>query len=354
MNRCRPFYPLLVSSGLPVREEAMLAEHLAACEECRESVALLRLVPIESAGHDGVTLAPGTRVASVLVEGEIGRGGSSVVYRARNAVTRQPVALKVLDRRRLEAPGVVERFARDAKLVARLRGEHICRVNTFGHLPSGEPFIILELLEGEDLQAPLDRGERLDEATAIDHVLQACTGLAEAHAHGIVHRDIKPANLFRTARPDGSPLIKVLDFGIAKPPPEMNTENLTMTGAQLGSLPYMSPEQLRSSRKVDARTDIWSLGATLHHLVSGHLPFGDAGSPVDIALRIWTESPAALDGVSRELASVVAQCLANAPADRPPDVVVLARSLAPIGGTAARGHLERIERIASLGREVTA
>jgi serine/threonine-protein kinase len=353
MDRCRPFYPLLVRSRLSVREEAMVVQHLVECEVCREAAALLRPLPSEPAWQDVAMLEPGTSVASVLVEAEIGRGGSSVVYRARNAVTRQPVAVKVLDHSRLEAPGAVERFTRDAKLVARLRGEHICRVNTFGHLAGGEPFMIMELLEGEDLQAPLDRGERLDEATAIDYVLQACTGLAEAHAHGIVHRDIKPANLFRTARPDGSSLIKVLDFGIAKPPPEMNAENLTMTGAQLGSLPYMSPEQLRSSRKVDVRTDIWSLGATLHHLVSGRLPFGDAGSPVDIALRIWTEPPVPLDGASRELAAVVARCLAHAPADRPQDVVALARALAQTAGTPARDHVERIERIASLGREVT-
>ena len=349
MSRCHAFYPLLVRSDLAGADAATLTDHLADCEACREAAALLRAPAVDTGAdeEDGLTLAPGTRVDNLRIDAAIGRGGSSIVYRARHVTTGQTVAVKVMHRRILGAHDAVERFVRDARLGARLRSEHVCRVLTFGQLPTGEPFTVMEHLEGEDLQTRLERGGPIAGASVIEHALQVCTGLIEAHGRGIVHRDLKPANLFCTARPDGSPLVKILDFGIAKPPPEMTPAGLTATGVRLGSLPYMSPEQLRSSRSVDARTDVWSLGATLYHLVSGRLPFSTEGSPVELALRIWTEPPAPLVEAPAGLAQVITTCLARAPDARYQDVVELARALASIADDAiGRAQVERIERIA--------
>src|SRR6185295_7457724 len=184
----------------------------------------------------------------------------------------QQVALKFLLPEYLNNLPVVERFVREARASAALRGEHVCRVSDVGALDSGAPYIVMELLDGGDLASLLAHGGPLQVPIACDYILQACVGVAEAHALSIVHRDLKPANLFLTRRTDGAPLIKVLDFGIAKAQGDASF-SLTQTASVLGSPGYMSPEQLRSSRDVDLRSDIWSLGVILYELVVGRPPF---------------------------------------------------------------------------------
>ena len=340
---CRDFIPLLVRNALPLPEQVRLDAHLASCEACREAAELLRIdAPPEPALVDGVEL--GSTVENYRIDKLIGTGGMSLVYAATHAVTGHRVAIKLMRRELVASAELVERFTREASLVARLRGEQICRITTFGQLASGAPYMVLELLHGEDLHAVLERGP-LTVPTVVDHVLQACAGLAEAHAQGIVHRDLKPANLFVIARPDGSPLLKILDFGIAKLRFTSPDHLLTRTGARLGSLPYMAPEQLRSSRTVDTRADIWSLGVTLQQLATGELPFSTRHSPADTAIRIWTDEPAPPHGVPPGLADVVHACLAKDPRDRPGDVARLAAALAPFGGPRAIESSARVARI---------
>ena len=212
---------------------------------------------------EGEVLAGKYRVEKVL-----GVGGMGVVVAATHATLRQKVAIKFL------LPGasdeVVQRFLREARAAVRLRSDHVARVIDVGELESGAPFMVMEYLAGSDLSAVLrDRGALpIDEA--VDYVLQACEAIAEAHVAGIVHRDLKPANLFLTKAPDGSPSVKVLDFGISKDSGGGDGEDeqgLTRTTAVLGSPHYMAPEQMRSTRSVDGRADIWSLGVILFQLL---------------------------------------------------------------------------------------
>lgn len=340
---CGDAHRLLVREDATASERVELAAHLAGCLACREDAELLRGDVVDEFAP-ATTLAVGDRIDRYQIIRVLGSGGMSVVFEARHVELKKRVALKVLHRTLVASPEANARFARDASLVARLKGEHICRVNMLGRMPDGEPYMVLEFLDGEDLCAKVARQGPLPVATSVDYVLQASIGIAEAHHYGIIHRDIKPANLFRVLRPDGSALIKVLDFGIAKVRADARLDGLTRTGMPLGSMPYMSPEQLRSSKSVDERTDVWSLAATLHHLVVGEPPFGIEPAPI-VALRIWDDEPSIPRHVPPGLAAAIARALHKDPRDRHVDIAELAIALAPFGSANARASSERIERI---------
>ena len=274
-------------------------------------------------------MQPGDLIAGKYrIDQVLGQGGMGVVVAATNLHIDQRVALKFLLPELLSDGAVVERFLREARASARLRSEHICRVHDVG-LENGAPFMVMELLDGRDLASMLSAGGPMPVAVAADCVLQATMGLAEAHALGIVHRDLKPANLFVTRRLDGTPLVKILDFGIAKAPSDTQF-NLTRTTAVMGSPGYMSPEQLRSTRDADARSDIWALGVTLFELVAGRPPF-TAESITELTLRVAMDPTPPLPGVPREFAQVVARCLEKDPSRRFANVSQLAAALAPFG-----------------------
>src|SRR5262249_43617117 len=150
------------------------------------------------------------------VERTLGSGGMGVVLAATHVQLGEPVAIKLLRSEVARRPGAIDRFLREARVAMRLRGEHVVRIHDVGTLDDGVPFIVIEHLDGEDLAARLRSTGRLPIAEAVDAVLQACEAIAEAHAMGVVHRDLKPANLFLTSRVDGSPCVKVLDFGVSK------------------------------------------------------------------------------------------------------------------------------------------
>ena len=212
-----------------------------------------------------------------------------LVVAATHVHLNQRVALKVLRPDDARNPQILERFVREARAAAALRGEHVCRVSDVGELEDGTPYIVMELLEGIDLSRTLQTSGPLPVQRACSYVLQACIGISEAHSLGIVHRDLKPANLFVAHRPDGTPIIKVLDFGIAKAVSDESTDfSLTKTSVVLGSPGYMSPEQLRSSRDVDLRTDIWSIGVILFELITGKRPF-NAQSITELAIRVTVD-----------------------------------------------------------------
>src|SRR5262245_41329189 len=225
----------------------------------------------------GVPVGEGTMLADKYrVERVLGRGGMGVVVAATHVELDQRVALKFLLPEAMESVEVVERFAREARAAVKIESEHVARVIDVGKLENGLPYMVMEYLNGRDLAALLDEQIKLSIDDALEYTLQACEAIAQAHALGIIHRDLKPANLFVTNRADGTTSIKVLDFGISKvslagsSPAEMN---LTQTAAIMGSPTYMSPEQMRASRDVDPRADIWALGVIMYELLAGQPPF---------------------------------------------------------------------------------
>src|SRR5262245_10921092 len=235
-----------------------------------------------------------------------------IVVQAMHLQLHQPVAMKFLLPEVLGNEQVVHRFLREAQAAVRLRSEHVARVIDVGALESGAPYMVLEYLEGSDLSC-FSRAQ-LSVGGIVDLMLQACEALAEAHSLGIVHRDIKPANFFITRRADGTPLLKVLDFGISKT--STLNDQLTATQAVMGTPAYMSPEQMRSSRDVDHRTDIWSLGVVLYELLQGAPPFGGETFP-SMVLKVAADPlPKLTVRLPGDLADIVHRCLEKDPARR--------------------------------------
>ncbi|MEM9494056.1 MAG: serine/threonine-protein kinase, partial [Myxococcota bacterium] len=234
----------------------------------------------------GAVIAEKYRVERLIAE-----GGMGVVVAARHLQLDETVALKLMA---VRGDGAVagRRFTLEARALAKLRSEHVARINDSGVTADGTPYIVMEYLEGIDLARLLAEHGPLPVSDAVDYLLQACLAMAEAHSLHIVHRDLKPANLFLTRRIDGSPLLKVLDFGISKVDAAGQDPVITQeaSGETLGSPGYMSPEQLRAVSDVDQRTDIWSLGAILFELLTGMRPFMAEQMP-EIYAKILYESP---------------------------------------------------------------
>jgi serine/threonine-protein kinase len=267
----------------------------------------------------GVVLAGRYRVERVL-----GQGGMGVVVKAMHLQLNQPVAMKFLLPEVLGNQQVVQRFLREAQAAVRLKSEHVARVIDVGSLESGAPYMVLEYLEGADL-SNFPRSQ-LSVGGVVDLVLQACEALAEAHSLGIVHRDIKPANFFITRGSDGSPLLKVLDFGISKSP--VAGSNLTATQSVMGTPAYMSPEQMRSSRDVDHRTDIWALGVVLYELLQGMPPYGGDTFSSMVIKVVNDPLPRMTVALPGDLDTIVYRCLEKDPARRFQNVAELAQALA--------------------------
>jgi serine/threonine-protein kinase len=272
------------------------------------------------------------------LEREIGSGGMGVVYAAVHVHLEQRVALKFVNVEVANNAEVTQRFWREARAAVKIQSEHVARVIDIGQLDGGAPYIVMEYLEGDDLDNIVRKGGPLEARDAVRYVLQACEALAEVHVMGIVHRDIKPANLFLADRPDGSRIVKLLDFGISKPAIyEDGKGSLTQTSAVIGSPNYMSPEQLRSSRDVDTRSDVWALGVTLFELLGGTSPFARGTMP-EVCASILKDPPLKLTQLRPELPSaieaVIGKCLAKDPKERWKDVGELAialRSFGPLG-----------------------
>ncbi len=303
-------------------------------------------------------LKPGDVIdGKYLIEVQLGEGGMGRVLAASHMALGSTLAIKLLKSDALRYPEVPRRFMREARAMSRLRGEHVVKVMDVGQLPSGEPYMVMEMLHGCDLSTRIKQGP-IDPALAVELIVQACEGLAEAHAIGMVHRDVKPANLFITSRPNGAPLIKLLDFGIATAALGDVDHGLTSTQSVIGSPSYMSPEQLRAARDVDARSDIWSLGVTLYELLSGEQPFV-APTLTALSLQIVGEPHAPLLGIPPELNQVLDRCLAKNREDRYPNVAAFAAALAPLfpnGRTAAdmvRGSLSQPVAPTLHGQELT-
>jgi len=275
-----------------------------------------------------VELAPGTvLLGKYRIDEVIGTGGMGRVVRASHLYLQQSVAIKILLPQMAESPSTVARFLREAQATVRLKSEHIARVIDVGTMPDGIPFMVMEHLEGNDLNQILrHHGPQVPEIVC-DLMLQACEGMAEAHAMGIVHRDIKPSNFYITRRPDGSMLLKILDFGISKTP--VGYEELTGTQTVIGTPTYMSPEQMKSGKQTDARSDIWSMGVVMYQLLHGRPPFSGE-SYAELVLKVGTEPPAPVDlQLPAGLGDVILRCLEKEQKNRLQNVGELARMLAP-------------------------
>lgn len=267
------------------------------------------------------------------IERLLGVGGMGIVLEAANVTTRDRVALKLMQPQCLENPITVARFEREAKAIAKLRSDHVTRVVEVGRVAESGPYIALEFLDGSNLEELIERDGPLPCDLAASYLLQACDAIAEAHSLKIIHRDLKPDNLFLTKRGDGSPLVKVLDFGISKMEAEGELD-LTLAkskSAMMGSPLYAAPEQLRNST-VDERADIWSLGAILFLLVTGRTPF-DGATFAQLSSKVLRDPPRNARRLRPDipdgLVSVIKRCLQKDPADRFQRVSQLSEALEP-------------------------
>lgn len=261
------------------------------------------------------------------------------------------VAIKFLLPQVLADAEAVGRFSREARAAVKIKSEHVARVIDVGTLDTGSPYMVMEYLEGEDLGALVQRHGPLAVPDAVDYVLQASEALAEAHSLGIVHRDLKPANLFLTRRADGSACIKVLDFGISKITVQgaSGTDlSFTKTAVSMGSPLYMSPEQMASARDVDARTDIWALGAILFELVAGRVPF-DAETMPQLCALVLQEDPPPLRNYAPDapagLEEVIRKCLQKKASDRYPTVAEMAHALSRFAPKRSHLSVQRISKV---------
>jgi len=295
----------------------------------------------------------GDRVGKYVIETMLGRGGMGIVVAARHEATGERVAIKLLHPKAAKDAVQVERFVREARSTVRIKSQHVVRVVDAGaEEATGSPFIVMEFLEGRDIGYVLARFGPLPQQKAVDYIIQICEAASAAHALGIVHRDLKPSNFFLTHRPDGSALVKVLDFGISKAAQADGTPDprLTETQAVFGSPTYMSPEQIRSSKNVDQRSDIWSLGVALFEMITGKLPFV-ADNVAGLLASVIADAPFTVrtyrPDVPAGLEAIVLACLEKDAARRIGSAGELARRLAPYASPAGAALAMQVQEVAS-------
>lgn len=307
-----------------------------------------------SCGFMARTYARGDLIARKFrVEREIGRGGAGVVLAAIDADLDRLVAIKVMTNVEPEDQGPasvsMSRFVREARTVAKLRNRHVVHVYDIQKLDDGTPYIVMEYLEGEALDAVRRRSRKLPSIVAVDYVMQTCVGLAEAHSRGVIHRDLKPENLFVTYSVEAKPLIKILDFGIAK---VLDDVKITQDHSPMGTRSYMAPEQFTSFSEVTSSADIWSLGVILYFLLTGIRPFqtepGEVRDPIKAAQQVSSapqEPHLIVPTIPPGLSTVVLRCLRRDPSLRYKDVGELAEDLAPYGAEEAQAQVTETKAI---------
>jgi serine/threonine-protein kinase len=291
--------------------------------------------------------APGTKLdGRFVVEHELGRGGTSVVLAAQHLGLGRRVAVKLLRPEVVASADLEGRFLQEAQAISRFKSEHVVDVIEFGTLSSGIPYLVMEHLSGIDLGALVQKRGPLEIDDVVEYTLQTLEALVEAHRCGIVHRDLKPANLFLTTREDDSALIKVLDFGVAKLVGWEVTDDgvVTQQGMVLGSPHYVSPEHIQDASAVDARSDLWSVGAVMHEFLTGRPPF-EAQQIPQVLRAIVTRPyvPPARDDLPVALAEILRGCLRKSRGSRFQSALQLASAFQPLVRTAsAQVSIERI------------
>lgn len=261
----------------------------------------------------------------------LGQGASGVVYEVIHEVTTHRRALKVIHHDLAREPSLVQRFLREATVAAKIDSPFVTETIDAGRLPSGQPYLLMEYLDGQPLEELLQTRGALSPALAIEVARQVCRGLDAAHVAGIIHRDLKPENIFVV---DGDPTaIKLLDFGIAKFTHQAVEQNATAQGALLGTPLYMSPEQFADGADVDRRTDLYSLGVVLYECLAGLHPY-PSGTLAQLAARIMTEQPPPptqyCETLPPALADVVMRALEKLPEDRYESATEMEEALAAV------------------------
>jgi serine/threonine-protein kinase len=343
--------PLLVDEGSAVgalsvadrRPRKLTPRHIESLERLANRISrelrlrrdLARAGQAETLGS-AAKLSPGTVLAGRWrIVRELGAGGAGAVFEARDEQERR-VALKLLHPMWRTSDVVVERFAREARVLMRLKNPHVGKLLDVGNLDASQgalPYLALEYLEGSDLDRIIRAKGRIPYREAFAWCADACEALAEAHELGIVHRDLKPSNVFLADQGSNvAPIVKVLDFGIAAWDPARGDPKITSVEGTIGSPAYMSPEQMLTPSDVDARSDVWSMGALLYELVTGHHPFRGEGE-LQIFASVMTKAPTPvrvhLDDreLPPEAASIVMKCLQRKREERFDSMTALASQL---------------------------
>jgi serine/threonine-protein kinase len=280
------------------------------------------------------------RIGKYEVLRHIASGGMGAVYRARDVEAGREVALKVLSPELAANPTMIERFRREARAAAQLRHENIVGLYEFGEV-AGTYFLALEFVDGIDLHDYIQHHGPLSADLAREFLKQAVKALAHAHAHGIVHRDIKPSNFLVTEK-DGQPLVKLTDLGLARQV-RAAEGRITRDGTTVGTVDYMSPEQAHDSNLADIRSDLYSLGCTVYHMLAGHPPFPEGSLVERITRHVNVEPPDIRGlnaGVPEDLAYVLGKLLRKKPEDRYQTPLEVLRDL--LNPESVRGELPRL------------
>jgi serine/threonine-protein kinase len=265
------------------------------------------------------------------LKGRIGAGGMGVVHLAEHQLLKRPCAIKLIAPERAGDPKALAKFEREVRTTARLSHPNTVEIYDYGRTEDGTFYYVMELLSGLSLAELVERYGPVPPGRAIFFLRQACGALLEAHAAGLVHRDLKPANLFAARRGNLYDFVKVLDFGLVLPPPDLSSVEISRDSHIAGSPLYMAPEQATGTARPDARADIYGLGAVAYYLLTGLAPFTGptAMAVIVVAARDPVKPPSAhRPGLPADLERVVLRCLAKSPADRYPDVQALDRDLA--------------------------
>jgi hypothetical protein len=270
------------------------------------------------------------RLGQYTLEEKLGAGGMGTVYKARHAMLRRDTAVKLLDVDKMSETAIA-RFEREVQLTCGLTHPNTVAIFDYGRTPEGIFFYAMEYLEGMNLESLVHRNGPLGEARAVFFLRQICGALGEAHARGLIHRDIKPANIFITNRGGLYDFVKVLDFGLVKSLESPETAGVTNPHGVTGTPLYISPEAVYNAEKVDARSDVYAVGAVAYFLLTGTALF-DGESVVAICMahvKRTPELPSARLGkpISRDLESLIMRCLAKSPDERPADANELHRIL---------------------------
>jgi hypothetical protein len=282
------------------------------------------------------------------IERLLGEGGMGAVAKATHLLRRAPVALKFMSPNVVSVPGAVERFLNEGVAASQIESENVVHVFDVGKLPNGAPYLVMEYMEGHDLAEVIQREGHpgIDVKRAVYFIIQALRGLQVAHEAGIIHRDMKPSNCFVVNKEGEPDFVKLLDFGISKVG-HGKSASLTQTNSALGTPLYMSPEQARSPRDVDLRSDLYSVGVILYELLTGRTPFtSESGEFTEILFKLFTQDPPPIRSIRTdldpELATVVHKALARDPNDRYATAADFALALAPFSDQRSARALQRL------------
>jgi eukaryotic-like serine/threonine-protein kinase len=329
--------------GKDVQDGSLSPDSVDSAQVKSGSMPTVRL--IHTPFEQGELIGGRYRIERILAE-----GGMGIIVAARHLELEETVAIKFLKEEFASKPEIVGRFAREAKAAAKIKCEYTATVHDVGISVERGPYIVMEYLEGEDLESVLQADGRLPFARATELMMQAGEAIAVAHANGIIHRDIKPANLFLVKSSHGVPFVKVLDFGVSKTALTGNvfggTISLVKTQSLVGSPIYMSPEQLRGGNtEVGFASDVWSLGAVLYELITGTTAFTGSSITELCASVLETEPYPMADrvpDVPSGLADAIMKCLQKDPRKRWQSVAELVVALAPYAPKRACMSVDRV------------